>query len=164
MFLPLSAHWGEREGPGAERREGEVGMLQSHWNPPPHLTSPPPGAERDNTEKLRHRTLIARRLRRNSTEAEKRLWRALQESPIERRFRRQHPIGRRVVDFACPSCKLAIELDGVQQAMQSAADATRTIEITRYGYRVIRFWNNDVMDNLAGVVETILRELESLSR
>jgi len=45
--IPLSTHWGEREGPGAERWEGEVGMRERLWNPPPHLTSPPPRAERD---------------------------------------------------------------------------------------------------------------------
>ncbi len=113
--------------------------------------------------KLRQRTHVARQLRRNATEAEKRLWRVLQELPIKRRFRRQHPIGRRIVDFACPGCKLVIELDGGQHAMQLAADQTRTMELSRYGYRVIRFWNNDVIDNLAGVVDKVMRELESLS-
>ena len=48
--LSLSAHWGEREGPSAQRWEGEVGACERLWNPPPHLTSPPPGAERDFSE------------------------------------------------------------------------------------------------------------------
>jgi very-short-patch-repair endonuclease len=109
---------------------------------------------------LRPRTQIARRLRRNSTEAEKRLWRALCELPRELRFRRQHPIGRRVVDFACPGRKLAIEVDGGQHATNEIADEARTAELAHYGYRVIRFWNNDVLSNTVGVVETILRELE----
>jgi very-short-patch-repair endonuclease len=110
--------------------------------------------------KLRFRVQIARRLRRNATEAEKRLWWALRELPGDYRFRRQHPIGRRVVDFACPARKLVIELDGGQHATDEVADQARTIELTRHGYRVIRFWNNDVLGNTAGVVETILRELE----
>jgi BirA family biotin operon repressor/biotin-[acetyl-CoA-carboxylase] ligase len=109
---------------------------------------------------LRPRTRIARHLRQNATEAEKRLWWALRELPGAYRFRRQHPIGRRVVDFACPSQKLAIELDGGQHATRSSADDARTDELARLGYRVIRFWNNDVLGNTAGVLETILRELE----
>jgi very-short-patch-repair endonuclease len=114
--------------------------------------------------KLRKRALLARRLRRNATEAEKRLWWALRELPVKHRFRRQHPIGQRVVDFACPSCKLAIELDGGQHAVQLAADQARTMELAQTGYRVIRFWNNDVLGNLPGVIETIMRELRVASR
>jgi BirA family biotin operon repressor/biotin-[acetyl-CoA-carboxylase] ligase len=98
-------------------------------------------------------------LRRDATEAEKRLWWALRELSIKDRFRRQHPIGLRVVDFACPARKLAIELDGGQHATRLTADEARTIELERYGYRVIRFWNNDVLDNIEGAVEAILREL-----
>jgi very-short-patch-repair endonuclease len=109
--------------------------------------------------KPRPRTHIARRLRRNATEAEKRLWWALRELPPGRRFRRQHPIGRHVVDFACPARKLAIELDGGQHALQQNRDNTRSADIARHGYRVIRFWNNDVISNIAGVVEMILRQL-----
>ena len=109
--------------------------------------------------RLRKRTHIARRLRRDATEVEKQLWRALREIPSEHRFRRQHPIGRHVVDFACPGLKLAIELDGGQHAVQEETDAARTSDIARHGYRVIRFWNNDVVDNLPGVLELIRQEL-----
>ena len=98
-------------------------------------------------------------MRRAATEAEKEMWLALRELPTEHRFRRQHPIGSYVVDFACPGCKLAIELDGGQHAQQEEEDAARTLEIARRGYRVIRFWNNDVMHNLAGVLEVIGQEL-----
>ena len=81
------------------------------------------------------------------------------------RFRRQHPIGRYVVDFACPAAKLVIELDGGQHATSLEEDEMRSREIARRGYRVIRFWNGDVMENIGGVLETIYRELDiSLSR
>ena len=109
---------------------------------------------------VRQRTRVARRLRRDATEAEKRLWRALRELPVEYRFRQQHPIGRRVVDFACPACKLVIELDGGQHAVREAADEMRTLELGQNGYKVVRFWNNDVLSNTAGVIAVILRELE----
>jgi len=90
------------------------------------------------------------------------MWLALRELPSEHRFRRQHPIGSYVVDFACPGCKLAIELDGGQHAEQAEEDAARTLEIAHRGYRIIRFWNNDVMDNLAGVLEVIRKEFGPL--
>jgi very-short-patch-repair endonuclease len=108
---------------------------------------------------LRHRTAIARRLRRDMTEAEKRLWRGLRELRGPVRFRRQHPIGTSIVDFAFPAAKLAIELDGGQHALQGAQDDARSAEIGARGYRVIRFWNGEVMENLAGVLETVRREL-----
>jgi very-short-patch-repair endonuclease len=88
------------------------------------------------------------------------MWLALRELPTEHRFRRQHPIGSYVVDFACLCRKLAIELDGGQHAQQEKEYAARTREIARRGYCVIRFWNNDVMHNLAGVLDVIRRELE----
>jgi very-short-patch-repair endonuclease len=110
--------------------------------------------------RLKTRTRIARRPRRNATEAEKRLWWALRELPTRRRFRRQHPIGPYVVDFACPREKLAIELDGGQHAAQEHADAAGTDELLRRGYRVLRFLNGDVMQNLPGVLEVIRREVE----
>jgi very-short-patch-repair endonuclease len=77
------------------------------------------------------------------------------------RVRRQHPIGPYIVDFASPGCKLAIELDGGQHSLHEEEDAARTDELARRGYRVIRFWNNEVMHNLAGVLETIRRELDA---
>jgi very-short-patch-repair endonuclease len=110
---------------------------------------------------LRPRTRVARRLRRDATEVEKLLWRTLRELESPYRFRRQHPIGRHVVDFACPGLKLAIELDGGQHATQEGADRARTSEIARHGYRVIRFWNGDVVNNLSGVLELIQRELKA---
>src|SRR6202048_752207 len=93
------------------------------------------------------------------TEAEKRLWRGVRELEVPVRFRCQHPIGMSVVDFAFPTAKLAIELDGGQHAMQRDQDDVRTVEIAAHGYRVIRFLNGEVMENFAGVLDVIRREL-----
>ena len=110
---------------------------------------------------LRVRTMLARTLRRDSTDVERRLWCALRESGLPWKFRRQHPIGRHIADFACPARKLVIELDGGQHAQQHAADAARSAVIEAHGYRVIRFWNNDVSENLDGVLQRIRAALES---
>ncbi len=111
---------------------------------------------------LRQRTLIARSLRRDATEVERRLWRALRTMNPPWKFRRQHPVGRRIVDFACPARKLAIELDGGQHAEQQDADAARSAELAALGYRVIRFWNGEVVENLAGVLRVIAMALEEV--
>jgi very-short-patch-repair endonuclease len=100
-------------------------------------------------------------LRQQATECESRLWRALRQRLPDRRFRRQHPIGTHIVDFACPARKLAIELDGGQHALLAEEDARRTTELARRGYRVLRFWNNDVLSNLGGVIEVIRGELDA---
>jgi len=110
---------------------------------------------------LRSKTLLARQLRRDGTDVEKRLWRALREKFPHWKFRRQHPIGKRVVDFACPARKLAIELDGGRHDDRKDADALRSTELVDHGYRVIRFWNNEVFDNIEGVVEAIRLTLEN---
>jgi very-short-patch-repair endonuclease len=104
--------------------------------------------------------LFARRLRRDMTDAEQRLWRALRELELRNRFRRQHPIGASIVDFACPAAKLVIEVDGGQHAINEAEDEARTQELARHGYRVIRFWNGDVMENIEGVLLAIKQALE----
>ena len=110
---------------------------------------------------LRPRTLTARRLRRNATDVEQRLWHALRSAALPWKFRRQHPIGRYIVDFVCPERKLAIELDGGQHATRQDADARRSAELAERGYRVIRFWNNEVTQNLAGVLQAVNRALRS---
>ena len=108
---------------------------------------------------VRSRTHRARQLRKHATDAEQILWRALREVELPGKVRRQHPIGRYVVDFAIPASKLAIEIDGGQHAAAREADALRTQALAEHGYRVIRFWNNEVLDNLEGVLETIVREI-----
>jgi very-short-patch-repair endonuclease len=110
---------------------------------------------------LRSRTVIARRLRRDATDVERIIWRALRERLPGWKFRRQHPIGRRIADFACPARKLVIELDGGLHSEQMKVDALRSAELERHGYRVVRFWNNDVLENLDGVLETVRLALET---
>ena len=102
----------------------------------------------------------ARRLRRDLTDAELRLWLLLRDRRLAGyRFRRQHPVGDFIVDFACTKHHLVVEADGGQHS-DSEADARRTKILEEEGWRVIRFWNNDVLANTEGVVETILRVLQ----
>ena len=104
-------------------------------------------------------TPVARKLRRASTDVEAALWQRLRSRQIEgEKFVRQFPIGPYVADFACRSARLVIELDGGQHA-DSPTDAARTELIEAHGYTVIRFWNNDVAENIEGVLETIRLEL-----
>jgi very-short-patch-repair endonuclease len=83
----------------------------------------------------------------------------LRESFPDLKFRRQHPIGKNIADFACPAHRLVIEVDGGQHAEQIAEDEARSAALAARGYRVIRFWNNDVLQNLEGVILLIAQEL-----
>jgi adenine-specific DNA-methyltransferase len=99
---------------------------------------------------------VARDLRKHLTEAERRLWWILRQRQLAgHRFRRQAPIGPYVVDFFCPSARLIVELDGGQHAAEADYDANRTRWLEQRGYRVLRFWNNDVLANPEGVVESM---------
>jgi very-short-patch-repair endonuclease len=131
--LPL----GEGEGPVAKRWEGE-GVTKSRFE-------------------LRDGTVDrARRLRRDATPAEKKLWSALRGSNIGGfKFRRQQRLGPFVADFACQSARLVIEVDGDSHAAQIDYDARRTQFLAKEGYRVLRFTNSDVMNNLKGVCRAI---------
>ena len=92
------------------------------------------------------------------TDAERKLWSRLRNRQLENtKFVRQFPIGPYLADFAARSLKLVIELDGGQH--NPSKDVGRTKVIAAHGYRVIRFWNNDVMDNIDSVLETIVREI-----
>ncbi len=104
---------------------------------------------------------VARALRQASTDAEIRLWAALRGRRLAAfKFRRQHPIGRFVVDFACTRHHLVIEADGGQHADREA-DAERTKWLEGQGWRILRFWNNDILANTEGVLETILEALRA---
>ena len=103
-----------------------------------------------------YRNRRAKGLRQQTTDAEARLWYVLRRKHmLGFKFRRQHPIGRYVTDFACPDAKLIIELDGGQHAEQVARDAARTRELEAHGYTVLRFWNNEVLANFDGVQDVI---------
>lgn len=106
-------------------------------------------------------TRKARYLRRNPTDAEKQMWRLLRENFPEVHFRRQVPIRSFFADFASHKAKLVIEVDGGQHCDEHDADRTRLIEAE--GYRVVRFWNHDVLGNEAGVTAAIAGALRLLS-
>lgn|GEM_PF-437909 len=109
-------------------------------------------------------TSRSRDLRRRQTDAERLLWARLRDRRlVGAKFRRQHPIGRFIADFACPELGLVVELDGGQHSAQSKADARRTDELSRHGYRVLRFWDNDVLKSLESVLGAILAEVISPS-
>jgi very-short-patch-repair endonuclease len=100
----------------------------------------------------------AKRLRRDQTDAERALWFRLRDRRLSGlKFRRQVPINQRVVDFCCADARLVIELDGGQHATRAAEDQNRTKILEAMGYLILRFWNNDVMRNIEGVLEEILR-------
>ena len=104
--------------------------------------------------------LRGRRLRRNPTDAEHRLWWQLRAGQIAGvRFRRQEPIGPYVVDFCSLTYKLVVEIDGGQHAEREESDAQRTQFLQRLGYRVLRFWNHEVLQDTDAVVERIAAEL-----
>jgi len=100
-------------------------------------------------------TAIARRLRRNETEAEKKLWQALRARQfLGLKFRRQSPVAGFVADFLCEERRVIVEADGGQHA-ENQADLERTARLRAAGYEVIRYWNNDIMANLEGVLEDL---------
>lgn len=101
---------------------------------------------------------IARKLRRDPTEAEKRLWYHLRNRRLDGfKFRQQEPLAGHIVDFLCEEAKLIIEADGGQHRPE--ADAPRTQQLEAAGYIVLRFWNNDILGNTPGVLAKIRRTL-----
>ena len=101
-------------------------------------------------------------LRRHATPAERRLWHRIRAGQFGGfQFRRQFPIGEFIVDFCCRARRLVIELDGSQHGAATgvAEDRERTHLISARGYRVMRFWNKDIIMNLDGVLEQVFAEL-----
>ena len=102
----------------------------------------------------------AQALRSNPTDAEKALWRHLRRCQLDGyRFRRQQPIGPFVADFFCPEARLVVEVDGGQHAAQADEDDKRTAWLESRGYRVVRYWNNEVLGNVEGVLGDLRRRL-----
>lgn len=107
---------------------------------------------------------IARRLRQSQTDAERALWLRLRDRRLNGwKFKRQAQIDKFVADFCCAEAKLIIELDGGQHAVQVAHDAERTLILKSMGYLVLRFWNNDVLTNIEGVLGEILLTLSQFA-
>ena len=107
-------------------------------------------------------TKTARRLRSASTDAELALWERLRARRLmQMKFRRQFPISGYYADFVCLEKKLVIELDGGQHADRMAQDAHRTAVLAKSGFRILRFWDNEVLKNIDAVLEEILRSVEA---
>jgi len=104
---------------------------------------------------------IAKKLRKSLTEAERLLWSYLRNRQLGVKFRRQEPIGKYIVDFVSYEVGLVIELDGGQHVESRGFDLERDRELGRLGFKVLRFWNNEVMTNIEGVLEVIRREVDN---
>jgi very-short-patch-repair endonuclease len=107
----------------------------------------------------RKRIGLARSLRQQTVPAEALLWKALRSRALGGfKFRRQHPIGPYVVDFACVEIKLAVELDGLSHLHNKTADQTRTAFLESLGWCVVRFWNTEIYDDFEPVKEAIFHQ------
>ncbi|HEV8719793.1 MAG TPA: DUF559 domain-containing protein [Candidatus Binatia bacterium] len=104
----------------------------------------------------------ARQLRKNLTDAERLLWRKLRLWQVDGfKFRRQQPLGRYIVDFVCLEKRMIIEVDGGQHAEDANYDTDRDAWLRNQGFVILRFWNNDVLKNIDGVLEVIAKNLQS---
>jgi very-short-patch-repair endonuclease len=99
-------------------------------------------------------------MRRDPTNAEKLFWWEVKDRRLDgHKFRRQHPIGPYIADFACIQCKLVVEIDGGQHAEAMTYDKQRDAYLQSQGFRVLRFWNADILTNMEGVIDAILAVL-----
>lgn len=121
------------------------------------------GGGKERTMETKHLTTLARKLRRRQTEAERSLWMGLRNRQLEGvKFRRQQPIGPYIVDFVSTEKRLIVEVDGGQHNEEGieGKDEERTLWLKGQGYRVLRFWNNEVLSNIEGVLERIRENLK----
>ena len=102
---------------------------------------------------------FASHLRKNLTDAERKLWQHLRGEQLGAKFRRQHPFQGYILDFVCLEHRLIIEVDGSQHADAIAQDAARTEVLERAGFRVLRFWNNEVLAQTEAVLACITTAL-----
>ncbi len=157
---------------GADARKAWPGnLLSSHpdatWDAetvqPISATSPrPKRGEGQGEGRMNKNTTIARKLRRQQTDAEQILWQRLRSRQLAGcKFRRQHPVGPYVVDFVCLKQGLVVELDGSQHALpeEVVKDAKRTAYLEAEGFRVLRFWNNEVFGEIEALLTRILAAL-----
>jgi very-short-patch-repair endonuclease len=130
---------------------GEVGRRSRPGGGKPHM------AHRVISSRQRSR---ARALRRDMTSVERRIWSRLRAHRFQGfSFRRQAPIGPYIVDFLCPDARLIIEIDGGQHALETNRDAVRDAWLREQGFVVLRFWNNEVLTNLSGVLHRVAEAL-----
>jgi very-short-patch-repair endonuclease len=123
--------------------------------------SPIGGEGRVRGQVCEEREPYARNLRRSQTAAERKLWLLLRDRRLAGfKFRRQHPIGPFIVDFCCTEAKVIVELDGGHHLLTHDSDTARSGYLAGQGYRVLRFWNNDVLGNTSGVLERIVEALK----
>ena len=111
---------------------------------------------------MNNKTILARNLRKNSTIQERRLWNLLKNRQFHNlKFKRQQPIGDYIVDFICKEAKIIIEVDGGQhnEPENIEYDKTRTEYLNTLGYKVIRFWNNEIYENIEGVLLRLKEEI-----
>ncbi len=135
--------------------EGRIGIADDHRGEDKPPTPPPLTRDR------------ARGLRRASTEAEQKLWARLRNNRLmEAKFRGRHPIGPYVADLFCLEAKLVVELDGGghDEDHQRRLDKARTQYLESRGYKVLRFWNSEVTQNINGVLDTIVEQLTASPR
>lgn len=127
-----------------------------------HINLDPAQEQRDDWKS--HRKMAAecaQSLRKNQTEAERIFWNAVRDKRLQGyKFRRQFPVGPYYADFACLEAMLIVEIDGGQHS-ENKKDEIRTARLEKEGYAVLRFWNNDVLENIEGVLHTLLQQLES---
>ena len=108
------------------------------------------------------RNILARELRKNSTIQERRLWNLLKNRQFHNlKFKRQQPMGNYIVDFICKEAKIIVEIDGGQhnEPNNIIADRERTKYLEQLGYKVVRFWNNEVYENFDGVMRRLELEI-----
>lgn len=111
---------------------------------------------------MENKIILARNLRKNSTIQERRLWNLLKNRQFHNlKFKRQQPIGDYIVDFICKEAKIIIEIDGGQhnEPENIEYNKTRTEYLNTLGYKVIRFWNNEIYENIEGVVLRLREEI-----
>ena len=126
-----------------ERSSGEGYKKIAHRKYPPYIKN------------------FARDLRKNSTDVEGKLWSRIRNKNLDVKFRRQHQIGSKyIADFVCLEKRLIIELDGGQHC-ENENDKIRTLYLEKHNFRVIRIWNNEILENLNGCLEFILEELNT---
>lgn len=107
-----------------------------------------------------HKEELAKALRQQATRAEALLWQRLRARSLRgQKFRRQHPIGPYIVDLVCLARQLVIEIDGGHHDRPTEEKSARTAHLQGLGFRVLRFWNTDVIDSLEGVLEAIAEAL-----